>query len=53
MKTIYGHFINGEEVMSVSGETFEVENPATASTVCSVASGSVEDVQVRNAIHSF
>lgn len=40
------HFINGESVDSVSGETFPSENPATGETIAEVAFGEAEDVNV-------
>lgn len=38
------HFINGESVDSISGETFTSENPATQETIAEVAFGKAEDV---------
>ena len=38
------HLINGEWVKSASGETFDVENPATATKLTDVAKGDAEDV---------
>ena len=38
------HFINGEWVGSVSGETFETLSPIDNSVICTVASGGAEDV---------
>ena len=38
------HFINGEWVPSVSGETFETLSPIDNSVICTVASGDAEDV---------
>jgi aldehyde dehydrogenase (NAD+) len=38
------HFINGESVDSISGETFLSENPATGESFAEVASGRAEDV---------
>lgn len=38
------HFIDGENVPSLSGATFLSENPATEETIAEVASGQAEDV---------
>ena len=38
------HFINGEWLGSVSGETFETLSPIDNSVICTVASGNAEDV---------
>ncbi|MBS1797706.1 MAG: aldehyde dehydrogenase [Acidobacteria bacterium] len=38
------HFIDGEEVPSIGGETFLSENPATGETIAEVASGQAADV---------
>lgn len=44
MKTDYGLLIGGQEGPASSGATFDVENPTTGETVCTVADGTVEDV---------
>jgi aldehyde dehydrogenase (NAD+)/phenylacetaldehyde dehydrogenase len=38
------HFIDGENVPSLSGATFVSENPATQETIAEVASGQAEDI---------
>ncbi len=38
------HFVNGEWLGSVSGETFETLSPIDNSVICTVASGDAEDV---------
>jgi acyl-CoA reductase-like NAD-dependent aldehyde dehydrogenase len=40
------HFIDGEEVPSLSGKTFDTENPATGLSIASVAFGAAEDVEL-------
>jgi acyl-CoA reductase-like NAD-dependent aldehyde dehydrogenase len=39
------HFIDGEDVASLSGETFLSENPATGETIAEVSAGQAEDVE--------
>jgi 5-carboxymethyl-2-hydroxymuconic-semialdehyde dehydrogenase len=38
------HFINGEQVEGMSGETFEILAPVDNSVICQVASGNAEDI---------
>ncbi len=40
----YGLFINGREHLPIGGDKFTVENPATATPLCTVSSSSNEDV---------
>jgi acyl-CoA reductase-like NAD-dependent aldehyde dehydrogenase len=42
--TVEGLVIGGDRVAAADGETFDVVNPATATTLASVASAGVEDV---------
>eukprot|EP00300_Choanocystis_sp_HF-7_P030990 c4002_g1_i1.p1 GENE.c4002_g1_i1~~c4002_g1_i1.p1 ORF type:complete len:527 (-),score=100.64 c4002_g1_i1:100-1638(-) len=52
MRQFYGHFINGEEVPSLGGEEFDVENPAKGTVLCRVAAGKEQDVErAVNAAH--
>ena len=46
MNPTYGLFIDGASHEACAGATFEVENPATRQTLCEVAEGRAEDVQV-------
>ena len=44
VQAIEGLVIAGERVDAAEGRTFEVVNPATATTLATVAEGGVEDV---------
>ena len=40
----YGLFVNGRQHLPIGGEKFTVQNPATATPICTVSSASLVDV---------
>ena len=50
-RKIYGHIIGGEWVESSSGETIELENPATLEDLARVQAGNAHDVACRRRCH--
>ena len=43
MKNLTQHYINGQWVSSVGGQTMHVENPSTETKIAMIALGSSED----------
>lgn len=46
MKNLVGHWIDGQEVQSLSGKTFDSVNPATGEVIARVAEGDASDVEL-------